>query len=364
MNLPVRLIKIGSFLKSQIATSTILSRRGSGQQLSKNQTARFCGQLQMLLVAGVPIFEALTIINNLFPNKGFEKVIQKISDGETLGIALKEILPSMVTSSIETAEQAGNLEAVLGRLQTYYENRAETEDKVKSALVYPVFVVGLCLLCIGVMFVVVLPGFKGLFADLNTELPLFSKIIMGMGDVFAAFWYVPIMLGFVSSTALVRYRKTEHGGLNFDSWLLKNKFYSRGQIIQTFRTLGAMLEGGIPIRQSLQSTSESTGNKAFQTIMFQIKSRIEDGERLSDILRAYNLFPNEAIQMLAVGENSGQLGQMLINIAQFYEKEREVAIKRFTSLLEPILTLIVGLVVGLVAVAMFLPMMSILSQIE
>jgi len=125
-----------------------------------------------------------------------------------------------------------------------------------------------------------------------------------------------------------------------------------------------MLEGGIPIRQSLQSTSESTGNKAFQTIMFQIKSRIEDGERLSDILRAYNLFPNEAIQMLAVGENSGQLGQMLINIAQFYEKEREVAIKRFTSLLEPILTLIVGLVVGLVAVAMFLPMMSILSQIE
>jgi len=83
MNLPVRLIKIGSFLKSQIATSTILSRRGSGQQLSKNQTARFCGQLQMLLVAGVPIFEALTIINNLFPNKGFEKVIQKISDGET-----------------------------------------------------------------------------------------------------------------------------------------------------------------------------------------------------------------------------------------------------------------------------------------
>src|SRR3989339_668727 len=141
MNLPVRLIKIGSFLKSQIATSTILSRRGSGQQLSKNQTARFCGQLQMLLVAGVPIFEALTIINNLFPNKGFEKVIQKISDGETLGIALKEILPSMVTSSIETAEQAGNLEAVLGRLQTYYENRAETEDKVKSALVYPGFVV-------------------------------------------------------------------------------------------------------------------------------------------------------------------------------------------------------------------------------
>lgn len=364
MNLPVKAAKIRGLLKSQFATSMSLRRRKIGRPLSKSETARFCGQLQMLLTAGVPILEALQIVNNLFPDKGFETVIQKISDGETLGPALKKLLPAMVVSSIETAEQAGNLESVLARLQKYYENRAETEEKIKSALVYPVFVVVLCLLCIGVMFVVILPGFKGLFADLNTDLPLFSQIVMGMGDVFAAFWYIPILLGFVSSAAMIKYRQTEQGALNFDAWLLKNKLYSRGQIIQVLRTLGAMLEGGIPIRQSLQSTAESIHNKAFQRMMLEIKVRVENGERLSQIFRDYTVFPNEAVQMLSVGENSGQLGQMLINIAKFYEQERETSIKRLTSLLEPMLTLIVGLVVGLVAVAMFLPMMSILSQIE
>ncbi|OGC06642.1 hypothetical protein A3H38_05590 [candidate division WOR-1 bacterium RIFCSPLOWO2_02_FULL_46_20] len=311
----------------------------------------------MLLSSGVPLLEALHIIKNISKRVEIDFIIQQLAQGESLASAMKKTFPAMMVSSIEGGERIGSLEAILDRLAKHYEARAETEDKIKSALIYPSFVTSLCLVSLFVLFVFVLPGFKTLFVDLNTELPLFTRIIIGLGDVFSKIWYLPFMVTLTMVFLYLRYEKR-------DEWLLKIKYYSRGQVIGAFRTLGSLLQGGIPIVEAFKTTASTSNNKAFREIIFKIKESIENGVRLAEALAQYEIFPNEAVQMVAVGENSGNLAEMLLSISGFYEKEKEIATKRFTMMLEPVLTLVVGLVVGVIAIAMFLPMMNVISQIQ
>lgn len=331
---------------------------------TKSEVARFCGQLQMLLASGVPLLEGLRIIRNLSQRKDYENVIQKISEGESLGKALQDNFPPMVISSLEGAEKVGDLEGVLARLSTYYEDRAEVEEKIKSALVYPSFVIILCMASLFVLFLFVLPGFKTLFADLDADLPFFTRVIVNLGEIFSKTWYIPILSFLVFGGLLLRYKKTKHGSLALDNLCLKIRTLSREQIIQSFRTLGSLLQGGISIIEALNTTINTSKNSAFRGIVCEIKVAIENGEKLSEVLARYKIFPKEAIQMISVGENSGKLAEMLLSISNFYEKERESFIKRFTTLLEPALTLFVGVVVGIIAVAMFLPMINVISRLQ
>jgi type IV pilus assembly protein PilC len=270
----------------------------------------------------------------------------------------------MVTSSVEGAEKSGNLEEVLARLSKYYEDRAEVEEKIKSALIYPSFVIILCLVSLIVLFFFVLPGFKTLFLDLDADLPLFTQIIINSGDVLSKYWYIPLSMLAALCVFIPRYKRTIHGALIMDMLSLKIKFLRRGHVIQSFRSLGSLLAGGIPIVEALKTTAHSSRNLAFQNIIFNIKEGIENGIRLSEALSQHKIFPMESIQMLSVGENSGKLAEMLLSISDFYEKEREIAIKRFTTMLEPALTLVVGLVVGIIAIAMFLPMVNMISKLQ
>ncbi len=332
--------------------------------LNKREVSRFCGQLQMLLAAGVPLLSAMRIVKNILQREEIDILIQHISEGESLGKTMRPHFPSLAANSIECAEKMGNLEDALGRLCKYYEDRAEIEDKIKSALIYPAFVIILCLLSLIVLFVFVLPGFKTLFADLGADLPLFTRIIISTGDIFSRFWYVPLSVILISGILFARYRRTEDGAKAVDGFILKIRSLCREQIIQGFRTLGSLLQAGIPITEALNTTANSSNNRAFKQIVFEIKEAIENGERMSDVLSGYKIFPKEAIQMISVGENSGTLDRMLLNISSFYEKEKELFIKRFTTLLEPALTLFVGVVVGVIALAMFLPMINMISKLQ
>lgn len=334
------------------------------RNLTKRQIARFCGQLQMLLAAGVPLLEAMRIVKNILQREEIDILIQHISEGESLGKTMQLHFPSLAANSIECAEKIGNLEEALGRLCKYYEDRAEVEDKLKSALIYPAFVIILCILSLIVLFLFVLPGFKTLFVDLDADLPFFTQVIIGSGDVLSRFWYVPLSVLLTSGILFTRYRRTEHGAKVVDGLALKIRSLCREQIIQGFRALGSLLQAGIPITEALNTTANSSNNRAFKQIVFEIKEAIENGERMSEVLSGYKIFPREAIQMISVGENSGTLDRMLLNISSFYEKEREVFIKRFTTLLEPALTLFVGVVVGVIALAMFLPMINMISKLQ
>ncbi|MEA3493083.1 MAG: type II secretion system F family protein [Candidatus Margulisiibacteriota bacterium] len=353
-------MKIGHLKMFIFSSFWFLNSSFKKKNVEKREISRFCGQLKMLLSSGVPLLQSLSIVSNILKGKQYEEIIQRITDGESLAAAMKESFPPMVASSIEGAERVGNLEEVLGRLTKYYEDRAENEDKIKSSLMYPAFVILLCFLSLIVLFTFVLPGFKGMFADLQIELPLFTRIIIGTGDLFSSAWKSLLMALILFLVFVLKYKKTG----KIDVWLLKINFISKDQIINSFRMLGSLLNGGISILDALKTTTNSIRNRAFKQIIIDIQDDVENGEKVSQSLLKNNIFPQETVQMIAVGESSGKLGEMLLNISSFYEKERELFIKRFTSMLEPALTLFVGIIVGVIAISMFLPMINMISNLQ
>jgi type II secretory pathway component PulF len=336
----------------------------SRHTLCKREISRFCGQLKILLASGVPLLEALEIVSRIFRRRDMEDLIQQLSNGQSLAKSMQRYFPPLVVSSVAGAERSGNLEEALGRLSGYFEQRAEMEEKIKSSLIYPCFVMVLCLFSLFALFVLVIPGFKDLFAGMGAEIPFYTRIILASSEIILKYWSRALFLTLISLILFRYWVRNKKSGLLFDWILLRVRFLGREQIIQGFRTLGALLQGGVPIKEALQITHESATNLAFKKIILEIKEAVESGERLSNTLPKYKIFPAEAAQMISVGEGSGKLAEMLQNIAGFYEKERELFIKRFTTMLEPSLTLIVGIVVGVIALSMFLPMMDMVSKLQ
>jgi len=332
--------------------------------MKQHQLSQFCSHLSLLLSSGIPLLESLKIVARISKIKGVDQIIEKVNHGQSFAEALGDKFPPMLVSSIAAAERAGNLEQVLKQLAGYYEGRAEAEDKIKSALIYPVFVILLCFVSLAMIFFFVLPGFAEMFAELEVDLPLFTIILITTGTVLAAYWY--LFLLFLLSAAYLswRYLKTSLGREKLEKTLLKSKLYANSQIAYVFRTLGSMLSGGIPIVEAFNHVAGSIKNSCFQKIIINICLEVENGAKLSELLGQNKLFPLEASQMIEVGENTGRLDQMLISVADLFERERELFIKRFTTMLEPALTLFVGLVVGVIAISMFLPMIDMISKLE
>ena len=327
--------------------------------LNKRNLARFSNQLYMLLKSGVPLLESLQIMKNMSKKQTsvYDQIITCLSNGSSFSESIEPYFPPTFTHMIASAEQVGELESALKRLAQYYEKRAEVEEKTKSALVYPAFVIFLSLVLVIVLFFFILPGFQSLFADFGTELPLFTKVFLSLPAVLSKVIFLMVTLGL----GLFFYLRQ---GTRWAICLLKLKFYTREQLIQAFRTWGSLLDGGVSILVAFTASINGTRNAVFRNILTEVKLAVENGQKLSSALSKYNYFPTEAIQMIAVGENSGALGQMLTNIADFYDKERELFIKRSLSLLEPALTLFVGLMVGMIAIAMFLPMINMISTLQ
>jgi len=213
-------------------------------------------------------------------------------------------------------------------------------------------VVILCLCSVGILSFMVLPGFESMFADLGGGIPTTTVIVMAFFKIF------PLLLAAAVMAGVLFLRQMD------DGILLRFDFYRNSQLINAFGMLGSLLQGGVPMLEAMGIVETTTSNCSFRKIISTVKVRIAQGEKMSASLGGHAVFPGQAIQMVTVGENSGQLPEILLGIAEFYEKEREVMIKRFVSLLEPALTLIVGLVVGVVVLAMFLPMINMISRLQ
>ncbi|MFA6549195.1 MAG: type II secretion system F family protein [Candidatus Margulisiibacteriota bacterium] len=321
--------------------------------LSKHAISRYCGQLKLLLASGIPLVSALEIASQSFPAKyNLKIVLEKVAEGFSFSEAMCSVFPPQVCGVVAGAERAGNLEAALGQLAVYYEQQAGVEEKVKTALVYPVFVVVLSLCAIGILSFMVLPGFEAMFADLGGGVPTPTVVII------AFFKILPLLLLVAVIAGMVFWRRMD------DGFLLRFNFYRNSQLINAFGMLGSLLQGGVPLLEAMGMVESTTANRRFKQIVSVVKMGVTQGEKMSASLASHPVFPGQVVQMVMVGENAGQLPEILLGIAEFYEKEREVMIKRFVSLLEPALTLIVGLVVGVVVLAMFLPMLNMISRLQ
>ena len=330
--------------------------------LNNRKTARFCSHLQMLLTSGLQLLPALNLISGQTKDKRLSKQIllaaERLSEGLSLSEAAAHFLPPIAQSSIRSAEKAGNLDDVLGQLSGYYENKAEIEEKIKGALVYPIFVLVLSLAIVSVIFLFVLPGMRGMFEEIGGELPLLTRLIFGAAD-----WFGPLLLALILFGGLLYFFGIRGKRLKWKIPLL-NKLVQQDSTINGFSALGSLLQSGTSLSDALEMVLASSTNEEFGGIIGEAKAAVENGSSLSAAFSRGGCFSNETIQMLEVGENSGRLAEMLLNIAEYQARERELLLKKITALLEPALTLSVGLVVGCIVLAIFLPMMSMISAIN
>ncbi|OGS45661.1 MAG: hypothetical protein A2539_07245 [Elusimicrobia bacterium RIFOXYD2_FULL_34_15] len=329
----------------------------------------FSRQLSTLVSAGVPIVQGLTILMDQIENPAFKKVVTGISDDIKAGISIadamrkqKEAFSDLYVAMIKAGEVGGILDVILERLSTYLESSEALKGKVKGALMYPAIV---AIIAIGVtvfLLVVVIPTFQEIFTSFGADLPLPTKVLIGISN-FLRHYIIFLLIGIAGVVvAFLQYYKTEKGKLKMDGIFLKLPLFGlllkKVAVAKFTRTLGTLVKSGVPILQALDTVAQTAGNKIIERAILQAKESIREGEKIADPLKRSGVFPPMVIQMISVGEETGNLDTMLNKIADFYDQEVDVAVKGLTSMIEPIVICVMGIVIGAIVIAMFMPMFS------
>ncbi len=339
------------------------------QGVSSKDVMVFTQDLATLLEAGLPVDRALSLLIESAENDRFKKVVKDIlktvQGGGYLSDALSKhprAFTSFYVSMVRAGEAGGVLEAVLTRLGEFLESSQELKDYIKSAMVYPIFLVAVGGLSIIILLTFVIPKFSIIFSDMGQAIPLSTRMLLGLSHLLQSYWWAIIAVSGMGYFFAKKYLNTPAGRLKFDR--RKMSFPVLGELIKKIevgrfaRTLGTLTGSGVPILQALTLVKDIMGNKVVSRAMENVYTRVKEGDRLSKPLRDTGIFPPLAIQMITVGEETGRLDRMLIRVAESYEKMVRNNVKRLISLLEPTMILVMGLVVGFVVVSMLMAVFS------
>ena len=345
-----------------------------GKGVPLKSLARFTRQFSAMTSAGLPLIQCLDILQEQTENENMRNAIAQvgadIQGGGTLADSLskhKAIFSELYCHMIAAGEAGGILDTILLRLAEYQEKADALRRKIKGAMTYPVIVAIVAMVAVIVLMVFVVPIFQGMFAEGNAKLPLPTLIVMAISD-FIRHWIVAILgaMG-IGVFAFLRYYKTDKGRLKCDQMLLKTPVLGdleRKSCISRFtRTLGTLLNSGVSIIDALQVTAKTSGNKVLEIGIYKTLESISGGQTIADPLRATGVFPPMVIQMIAVGERTGGLSEMLIKISDFYDDEVDAAVDTLTSMIEPLVIVVLGSIIGGVLVAMYLPMFEMAGTI-
>jgi len=330
----------------------------------------FARQFSTMISAGLPLIQCLEILATQEDNKTFKKVIKSIKDdiegGATLTDALKKhpkVFDDLFINMVAAGEAGGILDTILNRLAAYMEKMMKLKSKVKGAMVYPATIVFISFAVITMLLIKVVPVFQKLFSGMGQELPMATQLLIDLSDfVSKSFIYIiaTIVVGIV---VFVRYYRTEVGRMTIDRFVLRAPVFGplmRKVAISKFtRTLSTMMNSGVPILDGLEIVSKTAGNKVVEKALMETRKNIREGKTIAEPLQETKVFPPMVVQMIAVGEATGALDSMLSKIADFYEDEVDAAVSAMTSLLEPIMMVFLGGVVGGMIVAMYLPIFQI-----
>lgn len=341
-------------------------------KVSNTELMHLSRQMSAFLRAGIPILEALELMGEESANTRLRDVLAAVADsvrsGETLSEAFDQhptVFPLSYRTMLRSAELTGELDLVLEQLSGYLERDVEARQKIRGALAYPAIVAGMSMVTVLIITIFVLPRFKLFFASLNRELPLPTRILISVTGLLADFW--PFLFGSLALIAvgLVYAMRTERGRLTRDRVILKVPVLGdivRFSVVERFcRILGTMVIAGVPMPEAMSVASVGVGNTVYEAALLKARARMLEGEGIARPLAASGVFPSAATQMLRVGESTGSLDEQLAAAARFYERELDYKIKRFTSLIEPTVIVIVGLVVGFVAVALISAMYGVFN---
>jgi type II secretion system protein F len=339
------------------------------KRISNKDVILFTQDLSSLLEAGLPFDRALSILLQVTEKERFKEVISDVlkivQGGGYLSDALArhpKVYSGFYVNMVKAGEAGGVLEDVLKRLGIFLENTQDLKDYIKSALVYPVFLLFVGGISVIILMTFVIPKFSIIFSDLGQAMPLSTTLLLGLSEILRSFWWV--ILGGMVGVYLVfyRFKTTASGRLTVDRYKLNlpvfGELMKKIEVARFARTLGTLIRSGVPILKALDLAKDIIVNKVMAGSMTQIHERVKEGERLSKSLEDTKIFPSLAVQMITVGEETGRLEEMLIRVAENYEKILRNTIKRLISLLEPAMILGMGLVVGFIVISMLMAIFS------
>ncbi len=346
---------------------------GSGKVATKD-IAVFFRQFSVMIDAGLPLVQCLEILASNQENQTFQKTLNgvrtTVEGGATLANAMRQyptIFDDLTTNMIEAGETGGILDIILQRLATYVEKAVRLKAAVKSALIYPVAVVGMAGLIVGALLKWVVPIFANLFAGLNVNLPLPTRITIGLSAFVQSFWWIFFVVGIGLYFGVKQIRKHPRGRYLFDKMLLHlpvlGSLLRKIAVGRFTRTLGTLITSGVPILEGLGITARTSGNAVLEEALMKVRKAIEEGRTIVDPLRECGVFPNMVTQMIGVGEATGAMDSMLQKIADFYEEEVDAATKDMLAMLEPVIIGFLGVAIGGIVISLYMPLFAMIAKL-
>ncbi len=335
----------------------------------------FCRQFQSILAAGVTIVEALGMLVDQTENKTFAKAIKEtqtsVQKGSTLAEAMKahpKIYPALLVNMVEAGEASGSLELAMERMSIQFEKNAKLKALVKKAMMYPIVIIIVAIGVLIAMSIIVIPQFAAMFKDMGSELPGITKAVMAFSDFLMHKWYLLILIVVVAAVAISAFAKTEAGQVLFGTIAIKAPIFGKLSVktasASFARTISTLMGAGIPLSEALEITSRSMKNIHFKRALMAAKKEVEQGTNLSEPLKRSGLFPMMIPQMIKIGEETGNIDGMLMKAADYYEDEVEIATGSLTTLMEPLIIVVLGVIVAVLVLAMYMPMISMYEGME
>ncbi|HKQ06172.1 MAG TPA: type II secretion system F family protein [Blastocatellia bacterium] len=378
-----------SALESMLRREQVIltSAREKGREISLPKVGRekvkhkdlalFTRQFSVMLDAGLPLVQCLEILGQQSENKAFQKIIFQVRSDVEAGMTLADsmakhprVFEGLYTNMVAAGETGGILDIILQRLSTYLEKMVKLKSDVKSALVYPIAVIIISIIVISIIMIVVIPAFKNIFEGLlgpGEKLPWLTEVVVSMSSFLAGYWWLIGIVVAIFVFSMKAWYKTDKGQHFIDGLTLRLPII--GQIMRKIavsrfsRTLSTLLSSGVPILESLEITARTAGNIIVSEAIQKVRTGIEQGQTFVEPLKASGVFPVMVSQMIGVGEQTGALDAMLSKIADFYEQEVDSAIANLLSLMEPAMIMFLGVTIGTIVIAMYLPLFALIGKL-
>jgi type IV pilus assembly protein PilC len=342
-----------------------------GGKVTTKDIVVFSRQFSTMVNAGLPILQGLTIVAEQAENPQFRVVMTKVRDEISNGVPLSEamgkfpkVFSTLYVNMVKAGEQGGILDVIFERLSEYMEKAEGVTRKVKSAMMYPIVVMSVALLVVIFLMVKVVPTFRDVFASFGAKLPAPTQFLIDL-SAFLSSWKAGFLVAFLFAAWVIitLYRKTKAGAYNWDKMILALPVFGvlaqKASVAKFARTLGTLIKSGVPIMDALETVAKTSGNLVLERAVYNARDSVREGKTLTQPLKESKVFPPMVTQMINVGEETGALDTMLSKIADFYEDEVDAAVEGLTSIIEPILIVFLGVTIGFIVVAMFMPMFEI-----
>ena len=346
-----------------------------GGKVPPQLIAIFTRQFSVMIDAGLPLVQCLEILGSQQENKVFKRALiqirQDVESGSNLADAMRKhpkIFNDLFTNMVAAGEAGGILDTILQRLSGYIEKAVKLNSQVKSAMIYPVAVISIACIVVAIILWKVIPVFAALFTSLGATLPLPTRIVIALSNFIAAYWWIIAIVIGGGIYSIRRYHETYKGKRVIDGLLLKMPIVGillrKIAVARFCRTLSTLTASGVPILDGLTITARTAGNSIIEDAIMATRKSVEEGKTISEPLGDTDVFPSMVVQMIAVGEQTGALDTMLSKIADFYEDEVDTAVAGLMKLLEPVLIAFLGVAIGGIVIAMYMPMFALIGQVQ